>query len=150
MSVRPRADDPGLSRQCEKTGLRLVPTRGHQVVRIARPSYGPMNPLLRGTGLSGAGSWARWDVPAGRTIYAADSEYIAYCELLAYVARAVGLRNTRLSQVFVEEEGASDPRTLLDAIASEWEQLFSIDPLKIVQGWRDGRRRYTLSPPDTG
>lgn len=142
-------DEPDPSRTCEKTGLRLVPTNVRKVFRIARPSYGPLNPPLRELNVASVGRWARWDVPAGRTIYTADREYIAYCELLAYVAPAVGLRSTRLNQVFVEE-GDPDPRAVLDAIAAEWDQLFSIDPKKIVQGWRDARRLYTLQLPPSG
>lgn len=149
MTVGRRPEEFERSRQCAKTGLRLIPTHERQAVRIARPSYGPMNPPLREPAPSNVGSWGRWDVPNGRTIYAADSEDIAYRELLAYLAPAVGLRTT-LSQVFVEEDGPSDPRTVLEAIGSEWEDLFSISPTKIVQGWREGRRRYTLGLPDTG
>lgn len=144
-------DPDGLltERTCEKTGLRLVRTRAEQVVRIARPSYGPLNPMLREPDPVKVEQWARWDVPAARTIYVARDEQTAYREVLAYVAPSVGVRNTRLSDVFTEDDEA-DPRSLLQAIAAEWENLWSIEPRKIVSAWRDARRVYRLTLPADG
>lgn len=120
------------------------------MVRIAKPSYGPLNPPLRPEAPD-VGAWGRWDIPNGRTIYAVDDVGIAYREVLAYLAPAVGVRNTKLADIFVEDEDAADdPRTLLTAITTEWEELWRIDPHKIVRGWRDARRLYVLTPPETG
>lgn len=69
-------------RACANTGLALVdgPLTGY---RIAKVSYGPLNPLERsadpGEDRSG---WSWFDTP-GRTIYLADSRRIAFAETLA-------------------------------------------------------------------
>lgn len=142
---------PHVTRQCGQTGLRLVPTAGRHTSRIAKPSFGPLNPPLREAGTRSVDSWARWDTPAGRTIYVADSEETSYRELLAYLAPSVGVRNTKLSDVFTEEEEAKeDARSLLEAITQDWDSLWWTTPHKIVQGWRDARRLYTLALPQQG
>lgn len=137
-------------RTCGSTGLRLVPVLSQSIYRIAKPSYGPLNPPLRKENPSDVGDWGRWDVLGGRTIYAVDTPEIAYREVLAYVTPSDGVRDTKLSSVFEDSMAQDDPRTLLAAITQEWEVVCRFEPLKIPRAWRDQRQLYVLAAPQTG
>ena len=63
------------------SGLRLVASPSSVVYRVAKSSYGPLNPPVRDD--SKRRAWNRWDTP-GRTIYASDSATTAYIESLAW------------------------------------------------------------------
>lgn len=139
------------TRQCARTGLRLVRTAGREAVRVARLSYGALNPVLREESPSSVDKWGRWDILGGRTIYTADHAETAYREVLAYLAPSAGVRDTRLDQVFTEDDQATGgPHTLLEAIAAEWGELWHIEPRMIVRGWRDARLLYELMLPVDG
>lgn len=139
------------ARRCESTGLRIVAHHDRRAVRIAKPSYGPLGPQVRELNPTGdtIRSWGRYDATGAATIYAAASAEAAYREVLAYLAPAPGLRNTHLSDVFTEDS-PGDHRTLLQAITDDWDDLWSIHPKKIVQGWREARALYELSLPCSG
>lgn len=77
-------------RICTKTGLTL--TAGPATAyRIARQSFGPLNPPLRDS--DDVGAWSRYDT-LGRTIYAASDKLTAYMEVLAYY-RTVAINQKR-------------------------------------------------------
>ncbi len=122
--------------RCARTGLWLVPSAAQEGVRVAKPSYGALNPPFRHVHGSDVAAWGRFDTYEGRTVYVGDCARTTYCETLAYVAPAVGRLPKKLSDVFDDVDG-SDPRGLYDAIAAEWDQLFSMTPEKIVAGWRN-------------
>lgn len=67
-------------RICSRTGLALV-AGPVSALRIARESYGPLNPISRPHGESPE-AWSRYDTP-DRTIYACADPVTAYMELLA-------------------------------------------------------------------
>src|SRR5699024_12821324 len=67
-------------RICSRTGLALV-AGPDAALRIARESYGPLNPVPRPPGETPQ-AWSRYDTP-GRTIYACADRLTAYMELLA-------------------------------------------------------------------
>jgi hypothetical protein len=54
---------------CEQTGFSLVPAFSQSASRIAKSSFGPMNPSQRLTS-GDRSAWGRWDVAGHRTIYA--------------------------------------------------------------------------------
>lgn len=136
------------SRTCKLTGLRLIPSKGQGVWRIAKFSLGALNPPQRPVAGSPE-SWGRFDVPGHRTVYAAEPRTASYAEILAYLSPAVGVRQTRLSEMF-DDTDADDPQTVLDAIRSDWGRMFSIEPEKIVFGWREARRQYPVTLPALG
>jgi hypothetical protein len=68
---------------CENTGLALLPAGGQSVCRLAKPSYGVLNPPARGVSSSeDRAGWNRFDLPGEQTIYCASSDEGAYGELL--------------------------------------------------------------------
>ena len=68
---------------CENTGLALFPAGGQSVRRLAKPSYGVLNPPARGVSSSeDRAGWNRFDLPGEQTIYCASSAEGAYGELL--------------------------------------------------------------------
>lgn len=131
------------------TGLRLSPANGQASYRVSRTSRGPLDPPPRVAAPSDVSDWGRFDVPASRTIYVGDSKRTTYSEVAAYVAPRVGVTPTRLSDVFADVDSA-DPTTVLEAITHEWTVLFSIEPCKLVAGWRDARNCFVVTLPTTG
>ena len=132
-------------RVCSATGLWLVRAAGQTVVRLAKPSYGPMNPPPRDGGAARAG-WSRFDVPSCRTMYAASTAYGAYAESLAPLRPApLG----RLTDYF-DEDDPDESRGVLDVVAEEWGHRHSFLPGFIPRGWRDERREYELTLPSEG
>jgi len=97
------------------TGLRLMASPTVPVFRIAKSSYGPVNPPVRED--SKRRAWNRWDT-RGRTVYASDSAGTAYIEALAWA----------------HEEAAGRDRAIRKT-AELW----------LPTIWRDGRRMYQLT-----
>lgn len=83
----PQHDDDDRAQQCvcPATRLSLVSAPDRLVWRVAKSSFGPLNPLQRSAD-SGCdvSSWGRWDVRGARTVYAAESPAGAYVETLAW------------------------------------------------------------------
>lgn len=77
-------------RQCARTGLWLVDdfTTG---LRVATRTRGPLDPPVRLSG-EDPGEWNRFDTP-GSTIYLADSEEIAFAEMLSTYALKLGQKH---------------------------------------------------------
>jgi len=132
---------------CEATGLRLLPATGQEATRIAKISWGAMNPQMRPTE-GDRTAWGRYDVPGHRTIYGGAPAAAAYAEALANQRLPLGVI-PKLSDLF-DDTDAHDPRTVLDALNTEWEEMFRMGTGKLVAGWRDARLEYTLTLPDEG
>ena len=136
---------PSIRRQCSLTGVRLLSAPGKVVWRIAKPSWGPVNPPLRLPD-SERRDWGRYDVLGHRTVYSGFPEVAAYGESLA--ALRVGLsEKLLLSELF---DDVDDDATLLDTVDEEWRKLHHIAPGKVVSGWRAERRLYPITLPDSG
>jgi hypothetical protein len=144
---------PSEARVCERTGLRLVPANRQRVWRVAKSSWGPLNPPQRLPD-SERRDWNRYDAIDHRTVYAGKPEVAAYAESLAF-ARVGFTREehdsapatrTLLSELFDDEEDTP----LIDAIDQEWRDLNHMAPHKLVAGWRADRRLYKLTLPDRG
>ena len=136
------------SRTCARTGLRVGAAAGQQGLRIAKPSYGPLNPPLRAADYTGVGGWSRWDVAGHRTIYAAVPEQFAYQEVLQYITPADTLQATRMADVFDDREDSD--QSVLEAIAEEFGDMFRWEPTAVAQQWRAERCLYEVTLPTDG
>lgn len=137
-------------RRCNDTGLALVSCHGHRLWRVAKTSFGPLNPLLREGG--DPMDWGRWDVDQHRTIYGGCCVPAAYAESLA--ALRVGLKDAasgglKLTDVFSDDAPQSN-MTLLEAVADDWRQRGYMAPGQMAASWRVERQLYRLSLPLNG
>lgn len=126
-------------RICGKTGLTLVDGPG-TAYRVAKESYGPLNPQERGF-LSGDRSmWYRFDTP-GRTIYAAEDAKTALLEALSW-ARMTASHDAYLSRTaaFFGES----VETIRREVEEQWHANGHMIPGWIPANWRDGRLLYSL------
>lgn len=139
------SDEP---RICSKTSLTLVPSPSDPVLRVAKPSFGAMNPKVR----SGPDrqTWGRYDVAGGRTIYGAAPVRAAYGESLAAQRVAESLSATTLGELFVDASKQEGLTTLLEAVEREWAERHHMQPKQIAKQWRAERREYSLTLPETG
>lgn len=135
-------DEP--SSVCASTGLRIVPSRGQTVYRVARESRGALNPPVRGGGPPP--EWSRWDTP-GRTVYGGSTAKCAFLEVLAYVTPA--LPATDLEDLFDDVDN-SDAPTLAEQVRRELPACGGMLERSLPQGWRDERRLYELTLPTDG
>lgn len=117
-------DDP--SHVCKLTGLRIVASRGQSVYRVARRSFGPLNPPVR-TGGS-ALDWSRWDTP-GRTVYGGSTEKCAFMEVLAYVSPDPPAIN--LEDLF-DDVDDTDAKTLAEQIRGELPRCGGMQDLSLI------------------
>lgn len=129
-----------MRRQCTVTGLSLV--EGPVVAyRVARASYGPLDPPRRQPDTDPAG-WSRFDAP-GRTIYAAEDEAAAFIEALSWARQDVAEHRKTLAKtaaflgIPVQE--------LTESIEEEWLRNSSMAPSWVPTVWRQGRRIYRLT-----
>lgn len=130
--------------KCEKTGLSLVPATGQTAYRIAKTSYGPMNPPVRPE-RGKRTEWGRFDVAGYRTAYAGSTEDCAYAESLAFAKPDIG--NVDLSEIFDDEP---DGATLLEAVQQEWADACHMRPGEVAAGWRRERLMHQMSLPQSG
>lgn len=124
---------------CASTGLAYVsgPVTGY---RIAKSSYGPMNPLPRSTGTADRSAWSRFDTP-GSTVYLAGDRRTAYAETLA-MAR-VG-KDFRDAVAFVADQFGITVDTARSMVQEDWTRNGNMVPGWLPANWRDGRLMYTL------
>mgnify|MGYP001570501407 CR=1 FL=1 len=137
-------------RVCSKTGLALTsgPVLAH---RIARASYGPLNPPVRHPHAEPAvelrdhvGSWGRYDT-VGRTIYAADEPTVAFMEMLApYRTKVADER--RALQPMADHLGIPLDDLWRD-IVTDWDGAGNMKASWLPRQFREGRALYTLSFP---
>lgn len=129
---------------CERTGLALVPAREQQTFRLAKPSYGALNPPPRGLSSSeDRAGWNRFDLPGAQTIYAASSTEGAYGELLG----ALKISGTYRGHDYLDEVGDVD---LYALIAEDWADLGKRGPGVVDIGWLYAHRMYTVTMPASG
>ncbi|GAC1373439.1 MAG: hypothetical protein NVSMB43_11050 [Pseudarthrobacter sp.] len=124
---------------CSITGLAYVegPVTGY---RIAKSSYGPLNPLPRSSGTADRSSWSRFDTP-GSTVYLAGDRRTAYAETLA-MAR-VG-KDFRDAVAFAADQFGVTVETARKMIQEDWTRSGNMVPGWLPANWRDGRLIYTL------
>jgi hypothetical protein len=124
---------------CASTGLAYVagPVRGY---RIAKLSYGPLNPLPRSSGTADRSSWSRFDTP-GSTVYLAGDRRTAYAETLA-MAR-VG-KDFRDAVAFAADQFGITVEAARTMIQDDWTRNGNMVPGWLPASWRDGRLMYTL------
>ncbi|WP_199253850.1 RES domain-containing protein [Mycolicibacterium mengxianglii] len=129
---------------CPDTGFALVPATGQTVFRIAKTSYGAMNPPQRDNSVDRS-KWSRWDVPNGSTVYGATDESCSYAEALAALRPAIDIQ---ISDLFDDEENSD--LTLEQVVAEEWAERSHMKPGSIPAGWRSERNMHQLILPTYG
>ena len=122
------------------TGLRLVASPSAPVFRVAKSSYGPMNPPVR-EGSKRRG-WNRWDTP-GRTVYTSDSTETAYIEAMAW-AHEEAANHDRAIRKTAEHFGIS-AKEAREMVEADWLKAGNMQPGWLPTIWRDGRRMYQLT-----
>lgn len=129
-------------RVCAVTGLALVPS-SNTAYRIAKESYGPMNPPLR-TAKTPRGQWGRYDVLEHRTIYAGAPEHCAYAESLAFARTDIDIE---LSELFDDDVYFG---SLEDEIIQEWMDRDHMTPHQLAAAWRNERLIHEMILPASG
>lgn len=132
---------------CKRTGLALVRTHEQTTVRIAKSSYGAMNPVLRDVA-GDPREWGRYDVAGHRTIYSASPADAAYAESLAVYRPADSLHTLTVGELFEDE--AEPGLTLSQVVAQEWGHRFRTQPGYVPAAWRDERLVHKVALPPTG
>lgn len=129
-------------RVCEKTGLGLTagPT---SPLRIARQSFGPLNPLTREPG-SDRGAWSRYDV-LGRTVYACADDLTAYLELLAPYRTMIDAERRALQPV--ADFLARPLEEVWCDVVTDWDESGTMKASWLPRAFREGRAVYELSFP---
>ncbi|MFV1356211.1 RES domain-containing protein [Mycolicibacterium fortuitum] len=137
------SDSADVQRVCSVTQLALIPSTGTPAWRIAKESYGPMNPPVR-TPKTPRGQWGRYDVLNHRTIYAGVPVHSAYAESLAFARPDV---DTELSEHFDDDTYFG---SLEEEIIKEWMERDHMAPHQIAAAWRNERLIYPLTLPPSG
>lgn len=129
-----------MRRTCRTTGLALVsgPT---QAYRVAKESYGPLNPQERGLLSSDRSTWYRFDTP-GRTIYAAEDKKTAFLEALSW-ARMRAAHASYLEKTAAFFGAPVD--TIRREVQEQWHANGHMAPGWIPANWRDGRLLFELT-----
>ena len=123
---------------CPKTGLRIIHAtlRGY---RIATREWGPLNPRPHTDGPGASRSdWSRYDT-VGTTIYLADTEEVAFAEMLAPYARRLGARDA------LSKDARALGMTLQEfiaAISQEWDEQSFLQQGHLPSSWRTRRQLY--------
>lgn len=149
IAVQPPADTALERTICPRTGFALVQSSGQTAFRIAKTSYGPMNPPLRGV-KEDRREWGRWDVVGHRTIYSGNPEPCAYAESLAWAKPAIDIQLSDLFDPSDEDEKAVEDVTLEEAVAQEWADRHHMRLGCVPAGWRQERLLHQLVLPSGG
>ncbi|WP_459974830.1 hypothetical protein [Mycobacterium sp. MUNTM1] len=130
---------------CSVTGLALVPAAGQTVFRLAKPSYGPLNPQCRTiSSCDDRSSWNRFDLPGEQTIYAASNPEGAYGELLGRLKKPRPVPAAR----YLDDVGSA---TMEELIAEDWAAAGKkLAPYVVDINWLYEFRLYTLTLPEHG
>lgn len=129
---------------CPRTRLALVAADRQPTYRLAKPSYGVLNPPARGLSSSEDRSgWNRFDLPGQQTIYCASSEEGAYGELLG----ALKVSGPYRASDFLDGHGEDD---LYALIAQDWAELGARPPGQVDITWLYAHRMYTVTLPRAG
>ncbi len=126
-------------RICQKTDLALIdgPVSAY---RVAKESYGPLNPQERGLLSEDRSTWYRFDTP-GRTIYAAEDPTTAMLEALSWA------RMTAAHDAYLRKTAAffgAPVETIRQEVEDQWHANGHMIPGWIPANWRDGRLLYSL------
>ena len=131
------SDLPAGGRVCRATGLVLIPAQPGIVVRVAKTSYGPLNPPVRANEPDvDCSGWGRWDTHGGRTVYAAGTRECAFAEVLAYYRRRLGTGDPLTADAAFLRLSAAELVALVEA---EWQHRGHLPPGHLAQGWRHER-----------
>ncbi|WP_199347953.1 RES domain-containing protein [Mycobacteroides chelonae] len=130
---------------CTASGLNIVTSVGQRIYRVAKTSYGALNPPKRAAG-SDPSEWSRWDTP-GRTIYGGSTATGAFVEVLEYITPDPPA--TPLSELF-DDVDHDDAATLAAQIARELPGHGAMAYRSIPKGWRTERTLYELELPADG
>lgn len=131
---------------CSSTGLNLVPSVGQRIFRVAKTTFGALNPPPRVRGGIPVQEWSRWDT-LGRTIYGASSAAGGFVEVLEYIRPDPPA--TALSELF-DDVGPEDAATFADQVARELPAHGGMMYRSIPKDWRQTRSLYELALPDGG
>lgn len=136
---------PGNALTCSVTGMALVAASGQTVFRLAKPSYGPLNPQRRSiSSCDDRASWNRFDLPGEQAIYAASSPEGAYGELLGSLKKPRRVAASR----YLDDVGGA---TMEELIAADWAAAGKkLAPYEVDINWLYEFRMYTLTLPHQG
>ena len=125
--------------------MALVPASGQTVFRLAKPSYGPLNPQRRTfTSADDRSGWNRFDLPGEQTIYAASTPEGAYGELLGSLKKPTPMLASRLF------DDAGDA-TVEELVAEDWAALGKkLSPYEVDINWLYEFHLYTMTLPQEG
>lgn len=138
-----------VERVCARTGLVLRPAARQQIWRVAKSSYGALNPLPRDPHDDRA-EWGRYDVAGHRTAYGASPREATYGEALASQRlKFKGDDDPSWGHLF-DDPPPRGVDSLLDAIKQEWEREGYMPPGTVSGGWRHDRLVYELRLPHSG
>ena len=129
-----------MTRVCSATGLAFVdgPVDGY---RIAKSSYGPLNPLARTPSSPDRSSWSRFDTP-GSTVYLAGDRRTAYAETLAVARVANDFRN---AIAFAAEQFDVTVEEASKMVQDDWTRNGNMVPGWLPASWRDLRRPESMA-----
>lgn len=131
---------------CSSTGLNLVASSGQRIFRVAKTTFGALNPPPRVLGGIPTQEWSRWDT-LGRTIYGCSSAAGAFVEVLEYIRPDPPA--TPLSELF-DDVGPRDAATFAEQVARELPAHGGMLYRSIPQDWRQTRSLYELALPEIG
>ncbi|MFF3574108.1 hypothetical protein [Nocardia jiangxiensis] len=145
MSVSDIRSSANTSRRCPKTGLALVSAARREVFRLAKPIYGPLDPITRGvSAFEDREEWNRFDVEGQRTVYAASTMEGAYGELLAPLRPKLP---TAASAYFDDVHQDDELESL---IREEWRSSGYRPPGEVDLTWLAELKLYRITLPARG
>ncbi|WP_125079701.1 hypothetical protein [Mycobacterium sp. P7213] len=130
---------------CATTGMALVPASQQILFRLAKPSFGPLNPRRRSISSSDDRTgWNRFDIAGEQTIYAACSPEGAYGELLGSLKKPRGAPAAR----YLDDTAGA---TIDELIEQDWVAAGRrLPPYAVDLNWLFGFRLYMLTLPSSG
>lgn len=123
---------------CSRTGLAYI-EGAVEGWRIAKTSYGPLNPVAREAGEDPSG-WYRFDT-LGSTVYFAETRRTAFAETLAMARNVAGYRT---ATVFAAEHFGISIDEAEQMVREDWERIGLMAPGWIPAVWRDSRLMYRI------
>ena len=129
-------------RICSRTGLALVASPD-SALRIARESYGPVDPVPRPVEESPQ-AWSRFDT-VERTINACADRVTASMELLAPYRTEVNAQRRALQPI--ADAMGKDLDALWHDIVTDWDEAGTMKASWLPRAFREGRKLYTLGFP---
>ncbi|MDQ2638398.1 MAG: hypothetical protein M3Y83_16145 [Actinomycetota bacterium] len=130
---------------CSTTGVALVSAGRRVLFRLAKPSYGPLNPRRRSISSSDDRlDWNRFDIAGEQTIYAASSPEGAYGELLGSLKKP---KTVPAAKYLDDADGA----TLEALIRQDWAAAGKrLPPYVVDLNWLSEFHLYMVALPPSG